>query len=84
MLQFGLIKPDYTRGPAAHEKTATQPRPFSAEHSSTKSNNQQKKPSKLPSGILNEDLADFERDSEEDIAISKPPSVQKIDDEALA
>jgi hypothetical protein len=78
MLQFGLIKPDYTRGPAAHEKTA---RPFSAEHSSTKSNNQQKKP---PSGLLNEDLADFERDSEEDIAISKPPSVQKVDDEALA
>jgi hypothetical protein len=81
MLQFGLIKPDYTRGPAAHEKTALQARPFSAEHSSTKSNNQQKKP---PSGLLNEDLADFERDSEEDIAISKPPSVQKIDEEALA
>jgi len=78
MLQFGLIKPDYTRGPAAHEKTG---RPFSAEHSSTKSNNQQKKP---PSGLLNEDLADFERDSEEDIAISKPPSVQKVDEEALA
>jgi hypothetical protein len=34
--------------------------------------------------LLNEDLADFERDSEEDIAIIKPPSVQKIDEEALA
>jgi hypothetical protein len=82
MLQFGLVKPDYTRG-SPHEKAATQIRPFSAEHSSTKSNNQ-KKVSKLPSGMFNEDLADFERDSEEDIAITKPPTVQKIDDEALA
>jgi hypothetical protein len=83
MLQFGLVKPDYTRGPP-HEKAATQIRPFSAEHSSTKSNNQ-KRPSKLPSGMFNEDLADFDRDSEEEIAITKPPTtVQKIDDEALA
>jgi hypothetical protein len=34
--------------------------------------------------LLNEDLADFERDLEEDIAISKPPTVQKVDDEVLA
>ena len=39
----------------------------------------------MSSGVFNEDLADFERgDSEEDIAINKPPSVQKVDDEALA
>lgn len=83
MLQFGLVKPDYTKGPAGIDKTATQARPLSAEHSSTKSNNQ-KKASKLPSGVFNEDLADFERDSEEDIAINKPPTVQKVDEEALA
>jgi hypothetical protein len=34
--------------------------------------------------MFNEDLADFERDSEEEIAINKPPTVQKVDDEALA
>jgi hypothetical protein len=34
--------------------------------------------------VFNEDLADFERDSEEDVAINKAPSVQQVDDEALA
>ena len=72
MLQFGLIKPEFNgKGTPQNQdlgRLGTTTRPFSAEHSSNKSNHVNKKASRLSSGVFNEDLGEFERDFDEDLA----------------
>jgi len=49
-------------------RIANATRPFSAEHSSTKSKNVNKKVSRISSGVFNDEIGDFDRDFEEELA----------------
>ena len=67
-----MIKPEYNgvTTPKNQDlgKLTNVTRPFSAEHSSTKSKKLNKKESRLSSGIFNEEIGgEFERDFEEDL-----------------
>jgi hypothetical protein len=85
MLQFGLIKPEYHVRNNHNDKTLGPSRPFSAEHSSTRSNQMNKKVSKLSSVVFNEDIAEFDRDFDDELTLTKgTTSNNQVDEEALS